>query len=109
MLFLTPAMHQVVAAQATHGWRLRVPANDAADKKDAYLVYAELPGVDSTQFGITLERNVLAIRGEKTSLVDSLNQSDVRVFAAERGSGTFERAVRLPEFVDGDRISAEFK
>jgi HSP20 family protein len=31
------------------------------------------------------------------------------VYAAERVSGSFERAIRLPEFVDGDRISASLK
>ena len=30
------------------------------------------------------------------------------MFAAERVHGSFERAVRLPEFVDADRISARF-
>ena len=30
------------------------------------------------------------------------------MYAAERVTGTFERSVRLPEFVDGERISAEF-
>jgi len=32
----------------------------------------------------------------------------LRVFAAERVSGGFERSLRLPEFVDADKISADF-
>lgn len=109
MLTLNRAMDQALDSRWTAESRSWVPAIDVVEKKDAYVVYAELPGVDASEFGITLERNVLTIRGAKTGLVDSLDQGDVRVFAAERGSGSFERAVRLPEFVDGDRITADFK
>jgi HSP20 family protein len=31
------------------------------------------------------------------------------VYVAERVTGNFERSVRLPEFVDGEKIAAEFK
>ncbi|HEX5971216.1 MAG TPA: Hsp20/alpha crystallin family protein, partial [Gemmatimonadaceae bacterium] len=33
-------------------------------------------------------------------------EGELRIFAAERVSGTFERSVRLPEFVDAERITA---
>jgi HSP20 family protein len=51
---------------------------------------------------------VLTVRGEKRSLLESNDQSELRVFAAERTTGSFERAVRLPEFIDGDKITADF-
>jgi len=38
----------------------------------------------------------------------SLSQLARSVFAAERVYGNFERSVRLPEFVDADRIEARF-
>lgn len=31
----------------------------------------------------------------------------MRVYAAERSTGNFERSIRLPEFVDGERISGD--
>lgn len=34
--------------------------------------------------------------------------TDLRVYSAERVVGSFERSVRLPEFVDGEKITAEF-
>ena len=40
--------------------------------------------------------------------LDVATEGEVRVFAAERVHGSFERAVRLPEFVDADRIDAAF-
>jgi HSP20 family protein len=89
-----------------HG-RVWVPALDIVEKPDAYLVFADLPGVDRSQIELSFEQNVLTIRGTKKPGIDARN-GELRVYAAERVSGTFERAVRLPEFVDGDRISADF-
>ena len=41
------------------------------------------------------------------SLAPQQNE-EVRVYTAERLSGTFERAVRLPEYVEGDKIEASY-
>ena len=108
MLSLNRAFDQAFS-EATHGQaRIWIPAIDVVEKKDAYLMYAELPGVDSTQIDISFEQNVLTIRGTKRSSFDTDADGEVRVYAAERVSGSFERSIRLPEFVDGERISAEF-
>lgn len=78
------------------------------EQKDAYLLYAELPGVDPSQIDITFEQNVLTVRGTKESAVQASNDGEIRVYAAERVTGSFERSVRRPAFVDGDHISAGF-
>jgi len=88
--------------------RVWVPAIDVVEKKDAYLLYAELPGVDASQVDISFEQNVLTIRGTKKSAIDATADGELRVYAAERVTGNFERTVRLPEFVDGQKIGAEF-
>ena len=85
-----------------------LPAIDVIEQKDSYLMYAELPGVDPPQIDITFEQNVLTVRGTKPSTVQASNDGELRVFAAERVTGSFERSIRLPEFVDGDHIAAEF-
>src|SRR5918992_4125469 len=87
--------------------QLWVPAMDVAEKADAYLINVELPGVDPSQVEINFEQNVLTVRGTKPSSFDRTN-SEYRVYTAERVSGEFERAVRLPEFVDSDRIEASY-
>jgi HSP20 family protein len=71
-------------------------------------VHAELPGVSPEQVDVGFEQNVLTIRGSKPSSFDPSTDGELRVFAAERVYGSFERAVRLPEFVDADRIEAKF-
>ena len=88
--------------------RVWVPAMDVAERGDAYLVQAELPGVSPDQVDVSFEQNVLTIRGTKPASFDVASEGEVRVFAAERVHGSFERSVRLPEFVDADRIDANF-
>jgi len=87
--------------------RVWVPALDVVEKRDAYLVIAELPGVNQSKVELSFEQNILTIRGEKDSLLDPSKDGELRVYAAERVAGAFERSIRLPEFVDSDKISAE--
>ena len=96
------------AFNGSNGNRTWVPAMDVAERGDAYLVHTELPGVSPDQVDISFEQNVLTIRGTKPASFDAKNDGELRIFAAERVSGTFERSVRLPEFVNADRISASF-
>lgn len=88
--------------------RTWVPAMDVAERGDAYVVHTELPGVSPDQVELSFEQNVLSIRGTKPASFDAASQGELRLFAAERVSGSFERSVRLPEFVDADRIEASF-
>jgi HSP20 family protein len=105
MLTLNRAFDQAFNTQGSRVW---VPAMDVAERGDAYLVQAELPGVTPEQVDLSFEQNVLTIRGTKPASFDVANEGELRVFAAERVHGTFERSVRLPEFVNADRIAATF-
>lgn len=109
MLTLNRALDQAFTGawqgDATRTW---VPAVDVVEQKDKYVLYAELPGVNAQDVEIGFEQNVLTIRGTKRSPIDPSSQGELRVYAAERAAGGFERALRLPEFVDGDHISADF-
>ena len=106
MLTLNRAFDQ--AFNGTLGSRVWVPAMDVAERGDAYLVQAELPGVPPEQVDVSFEQNVLTIRGTKPASFDVANDGELRVFAAERVHGSFERSVRLPEFVNADGIAASF-
>jgi HSP20 family protein len=105
MLTLNRAFDQAFGAAS--GARVWVPALDVAERGDAYLVHAELPGVSPDSVDIQFEQNVLTIRGTKPSSFAPAD-GELRVFAAERVQGSFERSVRLPEFVDAEKIDATF-
>ena len=108
MMTLNRALDQAFNAALTSDSRVWVPAIDVVEQKDAYVLYAELPGVDASQVDISFEQNVLTIRGTKRSTLEASNDGELRVYAAERVTGSFERSIRLPEFVDSDKIQAEF-
>lgn len=104
---LDQAMNGSLPAESTS--RVWVPALDIVEKRDAYVVVAELPGVSQNDVELSFEQNVLTIRGQKSSLLDPAKDGELRVFTAERVSGAFERAIRLPEFVDSEKIAAELR
>ena len=110
MLTINRALDEALSGAWADGESARVwvPALDLLEKKDAYLVLVELPGVARSQIDISFEQNVLTIRGAKKSVIDPASQGEVRVYAAERVAGAFERSLRLPDFVDSDRIAADF-
>jgi HSP20 family protein len=109
MWTLNRALDQALSAGYDRATRaqLWVPAMDVAEKADAYLINVELPGVEPNQVEINFEQNVLTIRGTKPSSFDASN-GEYRVYTAERVTGEFERAVRLPDFVDSERIEASY-
>jgi HSP20 family protein len=86
-----------------------VPALDIVEKRDAYIVVAELPGVSQSNVELSFEQNLLTIRGQKSPSLDPSKDGELRVYTAERVAGTFERAIRLPEFVDSERIAADLR
>ena len=96
------------ALSASNGSRVWVPAFDVAERRDAYVVQAELPGVSPDQVEITFEQNILTVRGTKSASFEATSADEVRVFVSERVSGGFERSVRLPEYLDLDHIDATF-
>ena len=107
VLTLNRAFDQAFGAAFAGNTRVWVPALDVVEKKDSYLVYAELPGLDASDVDISFEQNVLTLRGAKKAVLDPAKDGELRVHAAERVVGSFERSVRLPEFVDAETIQAE--
>ena len=68
-------------------------------------VAAELPGVREEDIDVSLNDDVLTIRGEK----EMERQDDKENFHfVERSFGTFQRSIRLPVPVDPDQVQARF-
>jgi HSP20 family protein len=89
------------------GTRAWAPALDIAERKDAYLVTVELPGVKLDDLEITLEDGLLTIQGERHFTNDSSEEQFHRV---ERSSGTFRRAITLPPaHVVADAVEASME
>jgi HSP20 family protein len=91
---------QGAAAAATPAW---APALDIAERKDAYLITVELPGVKLDDLTITLEDGLLTIQGDRRFAGDSSDQQFHRV---ERRYGAFRRSITLPAHVQADAVEA---
>jgi HSP20 family protein len=93
------------SATATATATAWAPALDISERKDAYLVTVELPGVEADDLDITLEDGLLTIQGERHFAHDSSEQQFHRV---ERRYGAFRRAITLPAQVQAEQVEASF-
>jgi len=92
--------HRYEGSTGNHAW---APFLDIAERKDAYLVTVELPGVAIDDLQITCQSGVLTIQGERHNVHDSSEQT---VHRAERRFGPFLRSITLPTNVVSDAIDA---
>jgi HSP20 family protein len=83
-----------------------VPATDVSEDAKTIQITMELAGVNPEDVRISLEGNVLTIRGEKRQEDEEKND---RVHRIERVYGMFERAFVLPNTADPDRIEARYE
>jgi HSP20 family protein len=86
--------------------RVWAPAVDVVDKKDKIVVRAELPGVEKKDVKVTVEGDVLTIRGERKA---EEKVKDEDYYACELCYGSFSRSIYLPVKVNPGKIKAEFK
>lgn len=79
------------------------PALDMYEDKDNVIVETQLGGINPDKVNISIENNVLTIKGEseKKSEIDEKNY-----YRKEIRRGAFFRTVSLPTKVDGDKASA---
>ncbi len=78
-------------------------ALDVAEKDDAFIIKASLPGVPAEDVEVTLTDNVLTIKGE---IKEDKEIKEENYHLRERRFGTFMRSVTLPAPVDADKIEA---
>ena len=81
------------------------PACDVLEDKDSVKIIVELPGLTPDDVKLSLENNLLSIRGEKRQQAEETTE---RVHRYERSYGAFERSFALPTTVDSEKVSASF-
>jgi HSP20 family protein len=82
------------------------PAVDIVEKRNAYEIIAELPGLDEKNIEVKLVNGGLTIKGEKQ---EEKEEKKKDYYLQERRFGSFERRFAVPEGVDADKIEASFK
>ncbi|HIE11661.1 MAG TPA: Hsp20/alpha crystallin family protein [Kiritimatiellae bacterium] len=86
-------------------WDAMVPNVDVSETDKEVEVKADLPGLDQKDIEVTLDENILTIRGERK---DEREERRRDYYLMERAYGSFERTIPLPSNIDPDRISARF-
>jgi HSP20 family protein len=85
---------------------LGAPRIDVSETDGQYVIEAELPGVDPKEVEVSLDGDLLTIKGEKK--IDREDKSkDYHV--VERAYGAFSRSIALPFTADADAIEAKFE
>jgi HSP20 family protein len=92
--------HPYDADAGTMAW---APAIEISERKDAYLVSAEVPGVTAGEVEITFGDGLLTIQGERHAARDAAGE---RVHRSERCYGAFRRSITLPGHVQAEKIEA---
>jgi HSP20 family protein len=81
------------------------PAVDIVDAPHETIVLADVPGVDENHLDITLDKNVLTIRGT----VEPPSFEGFTPAQSEYGIGDYERTFTLSDDVSRDGIEARIK
>lgn len=79
------------------------PDIEMYDHKDEIVVKAELPGLDKGDIRVTVDGDLLTIKGERKREKET---KDEDYYLCESSYGTFSRTIDLPVAVKPDKIMA---
>jgi HSP20 family protein len=82
------------------------PSVDIYENKDQIVLEAELPGMRREDFDLSIENNVITLRGERE--FEKKEESD-NYHRVERSYGAFTRSFTLPHTVSADGATAEYQ
>ncbi len=99
-------MNRLFSATVGQGLSGAFPPVNVWSNSEKAVVSAELPGVNKEDLDISVENDVLTIKGHREP--EKLAEGEV-FRRNERGYGSFRRSVGLPFAVEPEKIKAEYK
>jgi len=88
--------------EGAEDWNILI---DVVQKKDDIVVKASMPGVKPEGIDVAVEDNVLTLRAERKSEIEG---EEANYLIQERPTGSFYRALRLPDTVDANKIQCNY-
>ena len=82
------------------------PAVDVMETDEEFQIRAELPGVEKKDVKLSVENGVLLISGHREQ---EKEEKGKRYHKIERAYGNFARSFTVPEAVNAEKVTAEFK
>lgn len=92
-----------LANEAEGTWH---PSVDISENENAFVLKAELPGVNREDINIDINNKTLTLKGEKKFEEKTEKENYVRV---ERSYGSFSRTFALSDKVDTENVKASYK
>ncbi|HUP00594.1 MAG TPA: Hsp20/alpha crystallin family protein [Gemmatimonadota bacterium] len=82
------------------------PLTDVSETSERLTLKLEVPGLSREDLKISVENNMLTVRGEKRQETAS---EDENFYRTERSYGAFERSFALPSHVDSEDVKASLQ
>ncbi|APF20507.1 Hsp20/alpha crystallin family protein [Calditrichota bacterium LG25] len=90
--------------ERTRDRKVFAPAVDIYETNEAIILVAEMPGVDEKTIDVTLDNDVLTLRGQ----VNYDIPEGYELVYNEYDLGDYERSFTVNEYIDVDKIEAEY-
>ena len=87
----------------TEDWNISL---DVVQRTDEIVVKASIPGVKPEGIDLAIEDNILTLRAERKPDFD--DEKSIYL-VQERPTGSFYRALRLPETVDANKVQSNYE
>lgn len=81
-----------------------IPAVDIKEEDDKFVLAVDIPGVNPAEVDISMENNVLRIKGSRE---ETKNQDKQGYHRVERIKGSFYRRFTLPDTADAEQVRAK--
>jgi HSP20 family protein len=89
--------------EVTEAW---LPDVDVFEREGKIVVRTDLPGMRSEDIDVSVEDDVLTIKGRREE-EEEVKEDDY--YCSERASGEFMRTIRLPESVTAETVDAHYE
>jgi HSP20 family protein len=85
------------------------PALNVGSTPTTIELYAFAPGLDPASIELNLDRGVLTLSGERQRTAPPPSDAKATLHQNERFAGRFRRVVSLPDDIDPDAVSADYR
>ena len=82
------------------------PTLDISEGRKDITVKAEIPGIETKDFDISIDGRLLTIKGEKKQ---EQKEEEETYYRVERSYGYFNRTIQLPTEVNPNKVDATYK
>jgi HSP20 family protein len=83
-----------------------VPRSAITENDDQFSIVLELPGMSKDDIKVSVKDGKLTVYGERKF---DLTDENTRLVNSEIKTGRFERSYKLPETIDTEKISADYR